>query len=77
MLFSVKDHGPGIAPEYLEKIFERYFRMPGEKTEGTGLGLTICRQFIEAQGGTLSVSSEPGVGSCFSFTLSIAAAKQV
>lgn len=77
MIFSVRDHGPGIAPEFLEKIFERYFRLPGEKTEGTGLGLTICRQFIEAQGGTLSVSSAPGTGSCFSFTLGIALTKQV
>lgn len=76
MVFSVRDHGPGIAPEFLEKIFDRYFRMPNEKTEGTGLGLTICKEFIEAQGGALWVSSEPGAGSCFSFTLSIAVAKQ-
>ncbi|WP_114791510.1 ATP-binding protein [Niabella yanshanensis] len=77
MIFSVKDHGPGIAPEFLGKIFERYFRMPGENTEGTGLGLTICRQFIEAQGGALSVSSELGTGSCFAFTLNIAEPQQV
>lgn len=76
IVFSVRDRGPGIAPEFLEKIFDRYFRMPNEKTEGTGLGLTICKEFIEAQGGVLSVSSEPGLGSCFSFTLNITGAKQ-
>lgn len=72
MIFSVTDHGPGIAPEFLQKIFDRYFRMPHEKAEGTGLGLTICKEFIEAQGGSLSVSSDKGLGSCFSFTLNIA-----
>ncbi|MGN7782898.1 ATP-binding protein [Niabella sp. 22666] len=76
IVFSVRDRGPGIAPEFLEKIFDRYFRMPNEKTEGTGLGLTICKEFIEAQGGVLSVNSEPGLGSCFSFTLNITGAKQ-
>lgn len=77
MHFSVKDEGPGIPPEYLGKIFDRYFRMPGEKTEGTGLGLTICKEFMEAQGGTLNVSSELNKGSCFSFTLNTVESKPV
>lgn len=67
--FSVKDMGQGIAPEYIEKIFERYFRVPGTKKDGTGLGLAISKEFIEAQGGQITVSSEYGAGSDFTFTL--------
>lgn len=65
--FSVIDKGQGIEPQYLTKIFDRYFRIPGTKKEGTGLGLSISKEFIEAQGGVLSVQSEFGSGSTFSF----------
>lgn len=68
--FSVTDNGQGIAPEYIEKVFDRYFRIPGTKKEGTGLGLSISKEFIEAQNGILSVKSELGTGSTFYFTLS-------
>ena len=68
--FAVKDSGRGIETQYLEKIFNRYFRIPGSKKEGTGLGLSISKEFIEAQGGKISVRSEIGAGSEFSFTLS-------
>jgi signal transduction histidine kinase len=67
--FSVKDHGIGIAPEYVGKIFDRYFRIPGTEKEGTGLGLAISKELIEAQGGHIQVESELGAGSTFSFTL--------
>jgi len=67
--FSVTDTGQGIAPQYLDKIFDRYFRVPGSKKEGTGLGLSISKDFIEAQGGKLTVKSDYGAGSTFSFTL--------
>jgi len=67
--FSVRDYGRGIEEQYLDKIFDRYFRIPGTKKEGTGLGLSISKQFIEAQGGQISVESELGVGSLFSFFL--------
>ncbi len=66
---SVKDTGQGIAPQYKDKIFDRYFRVPGTKKEGTGLGLAISKEFIEAQGGQLSVDSEFGTGSTFTLTL--------
>lgn len=69
ILFSVTDTGPGIAPQYLSRIFERYFQVPGTKAKGTGLGLAISKDFIEAQKGTISVQSEPGTGSVFSFSL--------
>lgn len=67
--FSVIDKGQGISPQYIDKIFERYFRIPGTKKEGTGLGLSISKEFIEVQGGDISVQSDLGVGSTFSFSL--------
>lgn len=67
--FSVTDTGQGILPQYIDKIFDRYFRIPGTQKDGTGLGLSISKEFIEAQGGTISVKSEFGSGSTFSFFL--------
>jgi signal transduction histidine kinase len=67
--FSVTDTGQGISPHYVDKIFDRYFRIPGTKKEGTGLGLSISKEFIEAQGGTIHVKSDFGAGSTFSFAL--------
>ena len=70
--FSVKDQGPGIALEYLPKVFERFFKVPGSKVGGTGLGLSISKEFIESQGGQIWVKSEIGKGACFGFTLPVA-----
>ena len=70
IIFSVKDHGKGIAKEYQPKIFDRYFKVPGTNEKGTGLGLAISKDFIEAQGGSIWVESELGQGSTFSFQLS-------
>lgn len=67
--FSVQDFGKGIEEQYLDKIFDRYFKIPGSSKEGTGLGLSISKHFIEAQGGSISVKSELGSGSTFSFEL--------
>lgn len=67
--FSVTDTGQGISPQYINKIFDRYFRIPGTKKEGTGLGLSISKEFIEVQGGEISVKSDFGAGSTFSFVL--------
>ena len=66
--FTVQDFGKGIDPKYKDKIFDRYFKIPGTK-EGTGLGLAICKEFIEAQGGAITVDSDFGKGSRFSFAL--------
>lgn len=68
VLFT-QDFGKGIDPRYHESIFERYFRVPGTKVQGSGLGLSISRDFVEAHGGTLTVESEPGKGSRFVITL--------
>lgn len=61
----VKDFGKGIDPRYHESIFDRYFRVPGTKVQGSGLGLSISRDFVEAHNGKLTVESELGKGSCF------------
>lgn len=66
-LFSVKDFGKGIDSRYKKKIFERYFQIPGSLKSGSGLGLAISKEFIETQGGTIGVESEPGMGSTFFF----------
>jgi len=68
---KVKDNGMGISPQYKNKIFDKYFRIPGSEKEGTGLGLAISKEFIEAQGGTISVESELGFGSEFLINLPI------
>ncbi len=67
--FSVRDHGPGVPEIYREKIFERFFRMPGALPGGTGLGLAISREFVWAMGGDIGVENAPGGGSLFWFTL--------
>ncbi len=69
VLFSVRDTGQGILPEYQEKVFERYFKVPGSNKSGTGLGLAISKEFIEVQGGEISLKSEYGIGSEFIISL--------
>lgn len=68
---SVTDKGQGIATKHKEKIFDRYYRVPGSKKEGTGLGLSISKEFMEAQGGSISVNTELGIGSTFEITFNI------
>jgi len=70
---SLSDTGVGIAPEDQEAIFEE-FRQVGtaeKKAEGTGLGLTLCRKFIELHGGRIWVKSRVGAGSTFTFTIPV------
>lgn len=64
---AVKDNGPGIAPEHLGNLFKRFYRVPGQNTlvRGTGLGLYICRQIIQAHHGEITVESTPGKGTTF------------
>jgi signal transduction histidine kinase len=74
VIISVTDNGIGIAREDQEAIFEE-FRQVGSnyahKREGTGLGLTLTRKFVELHGGKIWVESEVGKGSTFTFTLPI------
>lgn len=71
--FSVADNGPGIPPEYRDRIFERYVQVPGHtgKRRGSGLGLTYCKMVVEMHGGRIWVESPPPGGSDFLFTLPI------
>jgi PAS domain S-box-containing protein len=68
VLVSVSDTGPGIAPEYLPKVFDRFWRAQTRRT-GSGLGLSIAKGIVEAHGGTIWAESQLGKGSSFSFTL--------
>jgi two-component system, sensor histidine kinase and response regulator len=77
---GVRDHGPGIPPEFTEHLFGRYERYEGSATSnviGTGLGLAIARQIIEMHRGRIWVESKLGVGSEFLFTIPVDAAKSV
>ncbi|NBA88976.1 HAMP domain-containing protein [Emticicia sp. CRIBPO] len=72
LVFSVNDQGKGIEPRYKDKVFDRYFQIPGSNKTGTGLGLAISKDFILAQGGKIGVESEIGMGSTFFFKLPLA-----
>jgi signal transduction histidine kinase/CheY-like chemotaxis protein len=78
--FSIKDTGIGIAPDKLDRIFERFHQAESNTTRkygGTGLGLSIAKKLVELQGGTLSVKSELNEGSEFSFCISYKKASDV
>jgi len=69
---SVRDTGPGIAPEHLSRIFDRFYRADPSRaraTGGSGLGLAIVKQLVEVHGGAVRAESEPGQGAIFTFTL--------
>lgn len=70
-LFVVSDTGPGIAPELLPHLFERFWRGPDVKYQGTGLGLAISKGIVEAHGGRIWAESTPA-GATFSFTIPLA-----
>jgi signal transduction histidine kinase len=71
--FEVTDTGEGIPREYLDRIFDRYFRVPGRRAGGVGLGLYLVRELVQAHGGEVGVESTPGAGSRFWFTVPLAA----
>ena len=67
----LKPHG--LAPHQLERVFEPFYRGPGqEAASGVGLGLTIAREIVRSHGGELSAASAPGRGATFTFTLPVA-----
>jgi NtrC-family two-component system sensor histidine kinase KinB len=70
VVFSIADTGQGIPSPYLPRVFELFFRVPGQGPQaGAGLGLAIAKEIVEAHGGTVTVDSGEGKGSTFSFAL--------
>jgi signal transduction histidine kinase len=69
----VHDHGAGIAPESLERIFEKFVRERGDTVTGTGLGLYISRQILDAHGGQIWAESQPGEGATFALRIPVRA----
>ena len=71
IVVTVKDDGPGVPPEYHDRVFERFFRVEreGSNVAGAGLGLAICKRFVELHGGRIELESRPGQGASFRFTL--------
>jgi signal transduction histidine kinase len=70
---TVRDTGPGILPEFVERVFEPFFRVTPSR-KGYGLGLAIAAQAVHAMGGEIDVSSEFGTGSAFTVRLRSATA---
>ncbi|WP_435020663.1 ATP-binding protein [Tundrisphaera sp. TA3] len=69
---SVADDGEGIPGEHLPRIFDRFYRVPGARSGGAGLGLAIAREIVAAHGGQIEARSQPGRGTTFTFRLPIA-----
>ena len=67
VVFTVSNTGPGIPPESLPHLFEKFYRVPGAEhtSQGTGLGLSICQRIVEAHSGRIEVQSQVGVGTTF------------
>jgi signal transduction histidine kinase len=75
---AVEDDGPGIPPEHLPRIFERFYRVDPARSRdrgGAGLGLAIVKQLVEGMGGAVTAASEPGKGCRFTVTLPVAPAR--
>ncbi len=67
---TVTDHGPGIAPQHLPYLFDRFYRADAARTEpGSGLGLAIAKQVVEQHGGTITIASDVGAGTTITVTL--------
>ena len=71
--FTVADSGVGIAPDYQRRVFEKFFRVPGQEQASSGLGLTIAKEIVEAHGGSIGVASQEGRGTTFTVELKAAA----
>ena len=72
VIVTVRDNGPGIPPQSLTRVFERFYRVDegrGREEGGNGLGLAIVKHIVQLHGGTVSVESTPGQGSAFTFSL--------
>ena len=71
-VITVRNTGPGIAPDDLPHVFDRFYRGYGVRANGSGIGLTVVRELVEAHGGSVQVSSTPGAGAAFTVRLPMA-----
>lgn len=69
LIFNVADNGPGLPPELLPRIFDKFFRAPNAPAGGSGLGLAIVKGFVEAHGGQISAANRPGGGAIFTIKI--------
>lgn len=71
LFLSVADRGPGLAPESIARVFDKFYRGPGAPTGGTGLGLSLVKGFVEALGGSVSAENRAGGGAEFTISLPV------
>ena len=69
VVMKIRDHGPGIPGESIERIFDRFYRVPGTEAAGAGLGLALAREVVDWHGGCMTIDSEVGAGSTFTVSL--------
>jgi two-component system sensor histidine kinase KdpD len=77
LTLTVADNGPGLPPDALPHIFDKFYRAPAAPAGGTGLGLAIVKGFVEAQGGHVKAENRPGGGAVFTIRLPIGKAPPV
>jgi two-component system sensor histidine kinase KdpD len=74
LVIEVADRGPGMPPASIVRVFEKFYRGPNAGTGGTGLGLSLVKGFVEAQGGAVAARNRPGGGAVFSIRLPLVGA---
>ncbi len=74
LVLTVADRGPGIPSEAIPRLFEKFYRLPGSPTGGTGLGLSLVKGFVESQGGRVKVENRFGGGAVFAIHLPVTTA---
>lgn len=69
LVLTVADEGPGLPPEVLPRVFDKFYRAPNARAGGIGLGLSIVKGLVEAQGGQVMVANRPGGGAAFTIQI--------
>jgi two-component system sensor histidine kinase KdpD len=77
LVLTVADRGPGLPPESLALVFDKFYRAPAAPAGGTGLGLAIVKGFVEAQGGQVNAENQPGGGAAFAIRLPLGKAPPI